>query len=165
MRIGLLALAAVAVASGCGGDSGELPNAFVAVRSQDNPVIPATDTFTEVVRLALEPGQYQVTGKVELQNADAAAAFNTQCGLVPGTPDGTAADPDTPGSDARFLHLQPSGGAGESGGIVLFVSQELSEPASVVLGCSGYGNEHGAFAAYASIRAIQVGSITQDSQP
>lgn len=150
------------VAAGCGGSNGELPDAFVAVRSQDNPIVPSTDAFTELIRLALEPGSYQVIGKVELHNRDAAAPFNVQCTLAPSEPDGTASEPGALGSDSGFLHLAQSGGAGELGGIVLFVSQELSQAGSVVLGCSGNGNEHGAFAAYTSIRAIQVGSIASD---
>jgi hypothetical protein len=163
MRIGLLALVAIAVAAGCGGDSeGELPDAFVAVRSQDNPVVPSTNTFTELVRLALEPGRYQVTGKVELHNRDPESPFNMQCALVPSEPDGTAGEEGALASDAGFVHLGRSGGPGELGGIVLFVSQELSHAGSVVLGCSGYGNEHGAFAAYTSIRAIQVRSIATE---
>ena len=159
----MLALLAVTVASGCGGDStADLPNAFVVVRSQDNPIIPSTDTFTEIVRLTLEPGRYEVAGKVELHNRDG-LPFNTQCELVPSNPDGTAAEIGALGSDAAFRHLAPSGGPGELGGFVLFVSQELSASGSVVLGCSGSGNEHGAFASYASIRAIEVGAVTGEN--
>jgi hypothetical protein len=160
-RVALLALVAATVTAGCGnGDStGGLPNSFVAVRSQDNPIVPSTGTFTELVRLTLEPGSYEVTGKVELHNRDAAAPFNAQCQLVPSNPDGSAGELGGLGSDAGFRYLGPSGEAGELGGIVLFVSQELEQTGSVVLGCSGVGGEHGAFAAYTSIRAIQVGSI------
>lgn len=162
-RIGLLALTAIVLAAGCGGGSGRPPDSFVVVRSQDNPTIPSTGAFTELVRLELEPGRYQATGKVELHNRDAAAPFNVQCALVPSRPDGTAGQPGELGTDSGFLHLERSGEAGEHGGIVLLVSQELEEAGSVVLGCDGSGNEHGAFGAYMSIRAIQVGSISAES--
>lgn len=163
VRIVLFSLVAMTLAAGCGGGS-KAPDSFVVVRSRDNPTVPSTDRFTEVVRLQLEPGRYQVTGKVELHNRDAAAPFNTQCGLVPSRPDGIVGDPDDLGSDWGFLHLGRSGEAGEQAGIVLFVSQELEQAGSVVLGCSGYGNEHGAFAAYASIRAIEVRSIASEPE-
>lgn len=162
-RIGALALTAMMLAAGCGGGSGGSPDSFVVVRSQDNPTIPSTSTFTELVRLELEPGRYQVTGKIELHNRDAAAPFNVQCGLVPSRPDGTAGQPDDLGTDWGFLHLERSGEAGELGGVVLFVSQELEAAGSVILGCDGSGNEHGAFGAYTSIRAIQVGSIAAEN--
>jgi hypothetical protein len=103
-----------------------------------------------------------VTGKVELHNRDPAAPFNAQCALVPSNPDGSAGEVGGLGSDAGFRHLGPSGEAGELGGIVLFISQELEQTGAVVLGCSGVGGEHGAFAAYTSIRAIQVGSIESE---
>jgi hypothetical protein len=101
------------LAAGCGGSSSGSPDSFVVVRSQDNPIIPGDSTFTELVRLELESGRYEVGGKVELHNR------------------------------------------------VLFVSQELDSAGSVVLGCDGSGSsEHGAFGAYISIRAIEVGSVT-----
>lgn len=162
-RIGLLALAAMMLTAGCGRGSAGPPDSFVVVRSQDNPTIPSTGTFTELVRLELRPGRYQVTGKVELHNRDAAAPFNVQCALVPSRSDGSAGQPGDVGSDWGFLHLERSGEAGEQGGIVLLVSQELEEAGWVVLGCDGSGNEHGAFGAYTSIRAMQVGSITAEN--
>lgn len=146
--------------AGCGGSSNGLPDSFVVVRSQDNPIIPGNSTFTELVRLELEPGRYQVTGKVELHNRDGAAPFVVQCGLVPSNADGSAGQTDGLASDWGFLHLERSGEAGDQGAIVLFVSQELDNRGSVVLGCDGSGSsEHGAFGAYTSIRAIEVGSI------
>jgi hypothetical protein len=160
IRMTLLAFAAAAATAGCGGgeSSGALPNSYVVVRSQDNPTVPSTTTFTELLRVTLEPGSYEVTGKVELHNRDA-LPYNAQCELVPSNPDGSAGEIGGLGSDAGFRHLGPTGEAGELGGIVLFVSQELEQSGSVVLGCSGVGGENGAFAAYTSIRAVQVGSI------
>jgi hypothetical protein len=156
---GVAALAAL-VASGCGGSSGS--DSFVVVR-QDNPIVPGASVFTELVRLQLGPGSYQVSGKVELHNRDSAAPFTVQCALVPGRPDGTAGQPDDPGTDWGFLTLDRSGEAGEQGAIVLFASQELDNASAVVLGCDGSGGEHGAFAAYMTIRAIEVESIATES--
>jgi hypothetical protein len=164
-RVALLALALLAAVSACGGDGGgeSRPNAFVAVRTQDNPIIPSTSTFTELLRLELEPGRYEVTGKVELHNRDGQLPLSVQCGLVPSRTDGAAGQPDDLGSDWGFLHLGRSLEAGQHGGIVLFVSQELEKLGSVVLGCEASGNEHGAFGAYTSIRAIEVASITTEN--
>jgi hypothetical protein len=160
IRVALVAFAAATITAGCGGgeSSGGLPSSFVVVRSQDNPTVPSTGTFTELLRLTLEPGSYEVTGKVELHNRDA-LPYNAQCELVPSNPDGSAGELGGLGSDAGFRHLGPTGEPGELSGVVLFVSQELEQAGSVVLGCSGVGGENGAFAAYTSIRAIQVGSI------
>jgi hypothetical protein len=161
-RLALLAVAAVMVVAGCGGNSGGQPRSFVVVR-QDNPTVPGTSVFTELVRLQLEPGQYQVSGKVELHNRDAAVPLRVQCALVPGKADGTAGQPDDLGTDWGFLTLERSGEAGEQGAIVLFVSQELENTGSVSLGCDGSGSEHGAFGAYMTIRAIEVGSIAAEN--
>lgn len=162
-RAGLLVLGAVMLGAGCGGSSNGLPDSFVVVRSQDNPIIPGNSTFTELVRLKLEPGHYQVMGKIELHNRDGAAPFTVQCGLVPSGPDGSSAEPGELGQDWGFLQLERFGEAGDQGGIVLFVSQKLDAPGFVMLGCDGSnGSEHGAFGAYTSIRAIEVGSITSE---
>jgi hypothetical protein len=161
LRVGLLFLGVTMLAAGCGGSSSGSPDSFVVVRSQDNPIIPGDSTFTELVRLELESGRYEVGGKVELHNRDVAAPFTVQCGLVPSNADGSPGQTDGPASDWGFLHLARSGEAGDQGAIVLFVSQELDSAGSVVLGCDGSGSsEHGAFGAYTSIRAIEVGSVT-----
>jgi hypothetical protein len=138
-----------------------LPDSFAVVRSQDNPIIPSDSTFTELIRLELEPGNYEVFGKVELQNRDAAAPFTVQCTLVPSNADGTPGEIGGLSSNTGFLRLTNAGETGDQGGIVLFVSQELNSTGTAVLGCEGSGSsEHGAFGAYTSIRAIEVGSIT-----
>jgi hypothetical protein len=161
MRAGLVVLGVVMLGAGCGGSSNGLPDSSVVVRSQDNPIIPSDSTFTELVRLELEPGRYQVAGKVELHNRDGAVPFNVQCGLVPSNADGSPGQTDGLESDWGFRHLERFGEAGDMGGIVLFVSQVLDSAGSVVLGCEGSGSsEHGAFSAYSSIRAIEVDSIT-----
>lgn len=149
------------LATGCGGGSNGLPDSFVVVRSQDNPTIPSDSIFTELARLELGPGRYEVTGKVELQNRDGAAPFDVQCGLVPSNPDGSPGQPDGLAADWGFRHLERAGEAGDTGGVVLFVSQALDGTGSVLLGCEGSGSgDAGAFGAYTSIRAIEVGSIT-----
>ena len=141
--------------------TGDLPGAFVAVRSRDNPIVPSTDEFTELVRLTLPPGHYQVFGKVGLHNRDGSASFRAACVLVPSNEDGTPL-PSTGefGADWAMLHLGPFDGPGEHGEFAVSVSQVLTHDGSVVLGCSGSGNESGAFAQYGSIRAIEVSSIS-----
>jgi hypothetical protein len=140
-------------------DADALPDTFVATRS-DNPMVPSTDAFTELVRLELPAGRYQVTGKLGLHNRDPQAPFRVQCALVPSYEDGIPQEPGAVGSDWDFAHLERSGSPGEEDGMALFVSQELSQPGAFVLGCSGYANQFGAFASYVSINAIEVGSIT-----
>jgi hypothetical protein len=93
--------------------------------------------MTELVLLELEPGSYQVFGKVGLHNRDRSAPFRAQCGLIPSNPDGTPREPGEAGSDWAFLHLSPSGGPGEEGQVALSIDQELSEPGAVVLSCEG----------------------------
>jgi hypothetical protein len=149
-----------------GGGSAGSPSAFVALRSQDNPIVPPTDEFTELLSLALPPGTYLVFGKVGLHNRDGGAPFLAQCGLVPANEDGTPpASNSELGADWAHLHLGPFGQPGQHGEFPLAVSQVLTGSGSVVLGCSGTGNAHGAFAQYGSIRAIEVDSIDTDLQP
>jgi len=145
-----------------GGSSGA--DAFVSIRAQDNPIVPPTGVLTQLVTLRLEPGRYQVTGKVGLHNRDPQLPFRTQCALVPSNEDGTPREPGALGSDWGFLHLARAGSPGEEDAVSLFVSQELSQPGTVVLSCSGNGNQFGAFANYGTIRAIEVASITTYNQ-
>jgi hypothetical protein len=135
-------------------------DAFVAVRSRDNPIVPAGSVPTVLVRLELQPGSYQVFGKVGLGNRDPSNPFRVQCALIPSSTDGTPQPPGEAGSDWGFLHLAPSGSPGEEGQVAFSVTQELTQPGAVVLSCEGYANEHGAFANYGVIRAIEVDSVT-----
>lgn len=146
-------------------DSAELLNraglgdSFVATRFTNQAIVPSTSEFTQILTLRLEPGSYQVTGKLGLHNRNVQLPFRVQCALVPSNTDGTAREPGAFGSDWGFLHLAPGGQPGGEDQIALFVSQELSQAGSVVLGCSGDGNEVGAFTNYVSIRATEVSSI------
>lgn len=143
-----------------------LPSAFAVLRSQDSPIVPGTDTFTELLRLELPPSTYVVSAKVGLHNRDSALSLRAECELVPGNEDGTRpAGPDVVGADVAMLHLGPAGVAGEHGEFPLGVTQVLAAPGSVVLGCATHGHEHGAFAQYAWIRAIEVASVETRRQP
>lgn len=147
---------------GGGEASPGLPNAFVVTRSRDNPTILST-AYEEVVSLTLEPGAYQVFGKLGASNRDPQLSFKVECTLVPAAagPDGAVED----GSDYGDLYLGPAGQPGESGTIPLAVSQVLEAQGKVSLACRGYGNDAGAFAHYGSIRAIEVGSIEEKEAP
>jgi len=145
--------------------STRLPDAYVVTRSSQQLIVPPSNAFFEILVLTLPPGRYQVFAKVGLHNRDPQQPFVADCGLVPSNEDGTARAPGEIGSDAAFLHLGRSGEAGDQGTFDLSVSQVLRKRGSVVLGCSGYGNEHGAFTSYASIRAIEVGSIDESEAP
>jgi hypothetical protein len=145
--------------------STRLPDAYVVTRSSQQLIVPPSNAFFEILVLTLPPGRYQVFAKVGLHNRDPQQPFVADCGLVPSDEDGTVRAPGEIGSDAAFLHLGRSGEAGDQGTFDLSVSQVLRKRGSVVLGCSGYGNEHGAFTSYASIRAIEVGSIDESEAP
>jgi hypothetical protein len=144
---------------------GRLPNAFVALRHRDNPVVPGTGRFTELLTLRLRPGAYQVFAKVGLHNAAPRSQLDTGCTLVPSKTDGTPGTPGMQGSDYAAMHLAPAGHPGEEGAVTLVVSQELDRPGSVVLGCEASGYAADASASYGSIVAIEVGSITTESVP
>jgi hypothetical protein len=137
-----------------------LPAAFVALRSRDNPIVPGTDEFTELLRLSLPPGSYLVSGKVGLHNRDASASFLAACTLVPSKEDGTGSiERGDFGTDWANVHLGPSGGPGEHGEFAVSVAQVLADDGSVVLGCSGRGSASGAFAQWGWIRALEVDSV------
>jgi hypothetical protein len=149
-----------------GGDaSTRLPDAYVVTRSSQQLIVPPSSRFFEILVLTLLPGRYQVFDKVGLSNRDPQQPFVADCGLVPSTEDGRVRAPGEIGSDAAFLRLGRGGEAGDQGTFDLSVSQVLRKRGAVVLGCTGYGNEHGAFTSYASIRAIEVGSIDENEAP
>jgi hypothetical protein len=117
-------------------------------------------TSTEIVRLLLPPGKYQVIGKVHLQNRDPQAPFTVHCNLVPSTQDGTPQSAGVLGADFGEVRMARAGDPGDRLPTSLFIRQELSALGFVSLTCHGDGNAFGAFAAYSAIRAIAVGSIT-----
>jgi hypothetical protein len=148
------------------GQAAELPSAYAVLRDQDNPMVPGNDRFTELLRLELPPGTYVVSAKVGLHNRDMSVSLRAECELVPSNEDGTRpSGPDFVGGDVTMLHLGPTGLAGEYGEFPLGVTQVLSAPGSVVLGCATYGHQHGAFAQYGWIRAIEVASVKTSRQP
>ena len=134
--------------------------AFVATQI-DTRIIPTLGAGTEVLKLELPPGAYQVFGEIGLHNRDASSPLRAQCVLVPSNEDGSSPPIGAPGQDVGFLHLAQVGEPGEQGHISVSVSQELSRAGAVVLTCSGYGADEGAFVNYGSLRAIEVGSIAE----
>jgi len=141
----------------------ELPDSFVALATEEVS-LPAGRT--EIAALSLQPGEYQVTGKVFLFNSSSqfALGMGVSCQLTPSNDDGTPGDPGGPPADPGFLALAPSGEAGSAGTISLGVSQVLSQPGTVVLDCHNHDPSAvtSLVASNAWIRAIEVGSITTD---
>ena len=80
-------------------EGGDLPAGFVALRSQDNPILPSSNEFTELLRLPLDPGTYLVWGKVGLHNRDPSSSFSASCALVPSNEDGSKRPEGELGSD------------------------------------------------------------------
>jgi hypothetical protein len=141
------------------GNRGGLPRSYVVTLHCTQLTVPPSSEFFEVLSLELRPGRYEVTGRLGLHNRDPQAPFTVDCTLVPSNPDGSRRPPGEAGSDAGFMNLHPSGGPGDQDDVALFVSQTLRAKGTVRLGCSGYGNTHGAFTNYVSIRALEVASI------
>jgi hypothetical protein len=147
---------------GCGsGAAGRGGDVFV-IRRLDEPIV-STPSYSEVLRLPLQPGLYEITGKLGLHNRSPSSPFNLQCALVPSNQDGSPGSPGSADADVGFLNLAPAGSPGDQGGVSLAVSEDLAQPGSVVLSCAGYGNAYGAFTNYVAIRATRVNSITRVS--
>ena len=138
-----------------------LPDVFVA-KDQNQPIVPADGNVTPIVRLSLEPGRYFVIGKVGLQNRDPALPFRADCWLVPSTSSGTPGDPGARASDYVGVNLAPTSQPGDQGQTSHVVTQELTEVGTVELSCRAVAvpNQQGAFTSYASISAIEAGSIS-----
>ncbi len=166
--VGGVALAALAVlgvvvylARPSSEEGSSLPSVFVA-KDQNQPVVPATGSVTPVVRLDLEPGRYLVIGKVGLANRDPALPFRADCWLIPSASDGTPGDPGARETDYVGVNLAPASQPGDQGQTSHIVTQELTEAGSVELSCRAVAtpNQDGAFTSYASISAIEAGSIS-----
>lgn len=141
----------------------ELPDSFVAL-ARDEVSLP--EGRTEIAALTLQPGKYQVTGKVFLFNSSSQITSGTgvSCQLTPSNEDGSPGDPGGPPADPGLLAFAPAGEPGSAGTISLGVSQVLAQPGTVVLDC--FNNDPSTtsapVASNAWIRAIEVGSITTD---
>lgn len=141
----------------------ELPDSFVALATDE---VSLPEGRTEIAALTLQPGKYQVTGKVFLFNSSSQIASGTgvSCQLTPSNEDGSRGDPGGPPADPGLLALAPAGEPGSAGTISLGVSQVLAQPGTVVLDC--FNNDPSTtsapVASNAWIRAIEVGSITTD---
>ena len=147
-----------------GSGRGALPRAFVVTRSRSQPTIVSTD-YVKVVSLPLDPGSYQVFGKLGMANRFS-IPFKVECTLAPGDSGGALLPEDAAlDSDYAEVYLGPAGEAGGSGDLAFAMSRILDAPGSVVLACRGYGHEYGAFGHYASIRAVEVSSIEQTEAP
>jgi hypothetical protein len=104
-------------------------------------------------------------GEAAVGAAAAAAADSStppRCWLSPSNPDGTPGDPGAATSDFVELSLAPFSQAGSQGQTAHVATQELTQPGTVVLSCRAYGNPAGAFTAYATIAAVNVGRITTE---
>ena len=110
---------------------------------------------------------YVVTAKTEIASQGTASdpPVDVHCELIPSNEDGTPGLSGSTQNDFASRRLAPLGGTGASDGFVLFVTQRLTQPGSVVLGCSASGNASGAAANYSSIRAVEVGSVTTSEFP
>jgi len=121
--------------------------------------------FTELLHLDLEPGRYLITGKLQLSNSEAPSSLRVGCELAVDDSDGMP-PVGGPDSDHAALHLAAAGEPGETAPISLFVSQELSESASVILGCTAEsGSGTGGFANFAYLRADEVGGVIEGPSP
>jgi hypothetical protein len=139
----------------------ELPDSFVALRTQE---VPLPQGRTVIAALELQPGKYEVTGKVFLFNSssEVGPVSGVSCQLTPSNEDGSPGNSGGPPADPGHLALAPSGEPGSAGTIGLGVSQVLTETGSVVLDCYNHDPSEGSapVASNAWIRAIEVGSIT-----
>jgi hypothetical protein len=127
-----------------------------------------TDHGDALAELRLPPGMYQVTAKLVIGNRSMTTARIVGCALTPANEDGTPGDQSGPEADAAAVHIAPASEPGEVGNLTLFASQELSQQGSVVLSCgtdAGTVRPTGAFATYVTIRAIEVGSVTDVPGP
>jgi hypothetical protein len=146
------------------GPPGAIPDVFVAKRNSNQLIVPGDGSILQIVTLDLAPGRYLVSGKVHLSNRAPQLGLRVTCWLIPSNPDGTPGDPGAPESDFGQLELARAGDPGDEGQTTHFVTEELTQPGMVELSCLAIGNDSGAFTAYAWISAIEVGSITTESE-
>jgi hypothetical protein len=96
--------------------SSDLPRAYVVTRTRDNPTI-LSPVYEEFVSLTLDPGMYQVWGKLGVSNRDGERSFQVECTLVPSDADGTPRGTERAGeagSDYGDLRLGPHDTPGDS---------------------------------------------------
>jgi len=140
----------------------ELPDSFVVTTPGAMEVFNSNVSLAELV---LPAGQYQVTAKVQLGNS-AATTPRVGCQLTPANEDGSPGDiGGQPGEDAAALHLAPFAEPGETAELTLLVSQTLEDAGPVVLTCGTDIGTPTNVVAIPTIRAIEVGSITETSWP
>jgi hypothetical protein len=143
-----------------------LPDSFVALATDE---VSLPDGRTEIARLNLQPGRYQVSAKVFLFSTSSTfvPGSGVACQLTPSSSDGTPGDPGAPPADPGLLVLSASGEPGSAGTISLAVSQTLTLAGAVVLSCASHDPpaDSAPVASNAWIRAIEVGSITPEPPP
>jgi hypothetical protein len=148
--------------------AGELPDAVVQFQPEEMGLPRGTEQL--VGNLTLAPGNYLVTGKVQISSSEPTESLAVGCKLVPSNEDGTPGDEDGPGADQAGLLLNRVGEPGSTGALALFASQRLSQRGVVQLLCTanavpGSGTGPGGFASYRLVRAVEVGSISDDPGP
>jgi hypothetical protein len=139
-----------------------LPRSFVSRRNDDAQVFAGFNN--PLLTLDLDPGVYQVIAKFNLSSLDPANSRLVGCVLDPSNPDGTPGDDQGPDSDQTAAHIAPQGQPGEIVSVTMAVSQTLTQPGLVALRCTADASP-GAMSSFASIRAVEVGSVETEEEP
>ena len=139
----------------------ELPRSFVSRRNVDAQIFAGFNA--PLLTLELDPGTYQVFAKFNVSSLDAVNGRRVGCSLDPANEDGTPGDEQSAASDQTAAHIGPQGQPGEIVVLSLAVSQTLTQSGSVVLRCTA-DEAPGAMSSFASIRAVEVGSVETEEE-
>ena len=131
-----------------------LPRSFVSRRNDDAQVFAGFNN--PLLTLELDPGMYQVIAKFNLSSLDPVNSRLVGCSLDPGEDQG-------PASDQTAAHIAPQGEPGEIVSVTMAVSQTLTQPGTVALRCTADASP-GAMSSFASIRAVEVGSVETEEE-
>lgn len=140
----------------------ELPRSFVSRRNGDAQIFAGFNA--PLLTLELDPGTYQVIAKLNVSGLDGVNGRRVGCSLDPANEDGTPGEEQSAASDQTAAHIGPVGQPGEIEVLTLVVSQTLTQPGSVVLRCTA-DDAPGVMSSFASIRALEVGSVETEEEP